>query len=253
LITEIVADESIPSQEVSSIVSIASPVQSLNSQVNYIYDSLSSTSAFYTNLYTILKGNVGDQKIKIFIDNLVLRKDFVAYNSLMDNYDSSFPNYVNINSVITTILDTDNKPYWKEQSTVTEIQKLYTEMNDSFSKAEYDQAILKLNKIKTKAKVVIDGGFTEVNTETNWFNYIFAGVMILILIILLIFLKKKGSKKSNYKKKVSKKNSGSDIFKYYQMTNKPKYMSWVAMSRLEVTAQDNNCNLDEAAEILFEE
>jgi len=214
LITEIVADESIPSQEVSSIVSIASPVQSLNSQVNYIYDSLSSTSAFYTNLYTTLKGNVGNQKIKIFIDNLILRKDFVAYNALLDSYDSAFPNYVNINSVITTILDPDNKPYWKEQSTVTEIQKLYTEMNDSFSKAEYDQAILKLNAIKTKAKVVIGSGFTEVDTQTNWFNYIFAGVMILILVILLIFLKKKGNKKTNYKKKSSKKNSSSDIFKY---------------------------------------
>jgi hypothetical protein len=213
LITALVADGSIPSQEIAGIVSVASPSQSLNSQVSYIYESLSSTSAFYTNLSNNLKGNIGNQKIKIYIDNLILRKDYVLYKNVLETYDSSLPNYSNVDSAITTILDPENKSYWKEQDEVMAVQKLYTEMNSNFSKAEYSQAILKLNTIKLKAKTIIDSGFTEIPVQTNWFNYIFIGFIILILIILLIFIKKKGNKKNSYKKKSLKKKN-DDFLKY---------------------------------------
>ncbi len=213
LITAIVSDESIPSQDTSSIISIASAPQNITSQINYISERLSSTSSFYLKISNNLKGSLGDQKIKIHVDNLVLRKNYVILKDLYEKYDSSFPNYSNLEAVIQTILNPEYRFYWKEIEEVNNIQSLYNDIKEHSQKAQYSQAISKTSILKTKSLKVLEAGFNDQETETDWFYYISIGVIIIILIIFLIILRKRGfSKKKFSKKKTSKKET--DVFNF---------------------------------------
>ena len=203
LVTKIVAEDNIPANEISGLVNLVSPPSSLNSNINYVYESLSSTSSFYSKLYLDLKG---DDKVSIFIDNLKLRMESVKLNDLMTSYDTSFTNYNNLEHAITTILNDEYKPYWKEQSEVDALFRTYNEYNDLVSKAQYSQAIDKVSILKSKSKIIIDSGFIEEEVEQNSvFYYIVISVIIIILIIFLIIIKsKKKPKKQNFTKKTQK-------------------------------------------------
>ncbi len=203
LVTKIVAEDNIPANEISGLVNLVSPPSSLNSNINYVYDSLSSTSSFYSKLYLDLKG---DDKVSIFIDNLKLRMESVKLNDLMTSYNTSFTNYNNLEHAITTILNDEYKPYWKEQSEVDALFRVYNEYKDLVSKAQYSQAIDKVSILKSKSKIIIDSGFIEEEVEQNSvFYYIVISVIIIILIIFLIIIKsKKKPKKQNFTKKTQK-------------------------------------------------
>jgi tetrahydromethanopterin S-methyltransferase subunit B len=213
LVTRFVADESIPSQEVTGIINIISPPQTLNSQVNYISESLSSTSAFYIKISNNLKGSVGNEKMKLYIDNLVLRNDFVIFKNLLEKYDSKIPNYANLESLVNTILDQEYRLLWKEQGDVEIVKKTYNEIKDLSSRAQYSQAISKVPLLRDRAINVINNGFIEVEEEINWLYYFSVGLIIIILIVFLIVIKKKKKNKMVYKKPKSKKQD-LDILKF---------------------------------------
>lgn len=215
LVTKMVADDDIPSQELSGIVNIASPPQGLNSNISLIFERLSSTSAFYTKISNDLKGSSGTAKINLYVDNLSLRKDQVDFKDVFERYDSSFPNFNNLESVVKYILNTENKSYWKEQSEVIAIQKIYEDIQDFSSKAQYSKAMPLITTLKSKSSKVIDSGFVEYEEEVNWFYYVFIGFIVLMLIVFLIIIKRKKTQKSKkYKNKPVNKKNSDDLFNF---------------------------------------
>jgi hypothetical protein len=200
LITKIVADSTISPQDLSSTISIASPISNLNSQITSIYDNLSSTSSFYLNIADDFKGSAGNQKIQMFVDNLILRIEYIKYKENFEKYDSTFPKFSNFQEVVDTILNSEYKSYWKEQSDVLVVQNLYSQIEEDVLNAQYLQANEKTEQLKLKSKNIIDSGFVEIEPESNLFGYIFSGFLILILIVFLIILKKK-KKSKRFRKK----------------------------------------------------
>lgn len=216
LVTRLVADETIAAQEISGIISIVSPPQNLNSQVNYIFESFSSTSAFYSKQSNDLKGVNGDRKIKIYIDNLSLRKESVDLKNLLEKYDPSFPNYSNLDSVVKTILDQQYRTSWVEQAEVENVFKTYNEINELTKNARYSDAITKVSSLKKSALKVLESGLMEEeeNEISSTFYYIFVGVIILMLIVFLIIIKKKSKDRPSVYKKAKTKKERDGLFTY---------------------------------------
>lgn len=218
LITKITSDDKIPPQEVQGVINLVNVPGNLNSSVSSLSESLSSTSSFYGGLHNKLHGREGDNKIKIYVDNLFLRIDYIKLRNSLERHDSTFPNYSNLESVVKTILNPEYRYLWKEQEEVNNVNTLYNDILEHSNKAEYSQALNKVSILKSKSKIILDEGFIEYEEELNWVYYLIVGVSILGLIILLIFLKRKGSNKASsvkkYKVKKKSKEDSLDVFDF---------------------------------------
>lgn len=208
LVTKMVAENNIPAQELPGMINVASPPQGLNSSINLIFERLSSTSAFYTKISNDFKGSSGDLKIKIYVDNFYLRQDFVTYKNHLERYDPSFPNYNNLESVVKTIINPEYKDLWEKQEDVLAVQKIYDDILDLSSKAQYSKATDMIPSLKNKSLTVMDAGFKEQEEEVNWFYYISIAVIVILLIVFLIIIKRKPKNKNiKFKQKVKKKSN----------------------------------------------
>lgn len=216
LITKIVSDENIPLTQKQGTINLVSIPANTESSINNISESLSLTSSFYINLSSNLKGKVGDDKIKLFIDNLKLRIDQKNLINTMTRYDPEFPNYSNLDAVVNLILNPEYRMYWKEQDKVNNINYLNNEIKEYSQKAQYSKALELVSLLKKDSRAVLDSGFKEYEDEINWFYYIFVSFFIVILVIFLIILKKSKKKEftpSKYKQKKIKKEN-NDIFDF---------------------------------------
>ena len=194
----VVADPTMDDSEKRSILDFASVPSSLNSDITLVYNSLSSTVAFYNNIITTSTNTTGEKNLQLFVDNLVSRKDYVIVNTLLEDYDSDFPRYNSLDTVFNTILNPEYKIYWTNQDKVDSLQKNYSELKELYSKGQYTQVIPKVNKAKSYALVILEDGLVEYEDSTSSLAYYLVGGLVLLLIILMfVFRKKKGFKKSN--------------------------------------------------------
>jgi hypothetical protein len=179
-----------------------------------IYDSLSSTSSFYSKIVSDTKDTTGKENMQLYIDNFISRKNLIEVNNLLEKYDSDFLGYDNLEQVINTILDSKYKPYWKNQEDVLKLQEKYSEIKeirDQGNIGSLDNTSIKnkIEQIKYLSLNILDEGYIELEESTsNAYYYAVAGIIIVLIALLIYF----GVKKSSKKKKKSSKKKEIDIF-----------------------------------------
>ena len=198
----VVSDNTMDDSKKRALMDYVAVPSNLNSDVGLIHDSLSSTFGFYNNIIINSSGDTGRKKIQLMIDNLISRKDYVTVKALLGNFDSDFPKYNNLNSVISTILNPDYKIYWKDQDDVDILNQLYSQIKDLQSNSKYTKEVPKIRLAKSKAKTILEQGFVESQNTTNYYIYylISAIVIILLTFFFLFKFKKKGKKKEDSNK-----------------------------------------------------
>ncbi|MDD3178259.1 MAG: hypothetical protein PHR26_01940, partial [Candidatus ainarchaeum sp.] len=87
---EIISSSEIIDSDKSTLINFVSVPANLNSQVNTIYDSLSSTYSFYNKILITSVNVTGENNLSLFIDNFKSRIDFVEINKLLYTFDSDF-------------------------------------------------------------------------------------------------------------------------------------------------------------------
>lgn len=196
--TNLTSDPTIQSNELPILLNYtSSPIT--NSSISSL--NLSSTNNFYKEIYDLLYGSKGNSTIKLYVDNLYLRKDLTELNTKLYSYDSSFKNYQNLDSVVNTILDENNKFLWNEQEQVSELTKIYSEINMHKSKAEYSKALSKFSLLREKSLLILEAGITQEPEKIDYsFYYVLLGFLVLALIVF-IFIKRKSKLSKNIKPK----------------------------------------------------
>ena len=207
-----ISSQDINDSKKSLIISYITLSNNISSTINLIYDSVSSTNEYFSDIEKKVLG-VGENKIETYIQNFRSRKDYIKAKNSLYEYDSYFSSYDNLDSVIKTILNPDYINKWKDQENVKDIKALYSQINQAYSSANYKEVITKSKQIKEKAKEVLDKGFVEEEKETNKFVYIFLGAIILTIIILIVFNKIKNKKKNKPKKEKDFKDLEKDPIK----------------------------------------
>jgi hypothetical protein len=209
----VVSSTELSDDEKRSILNFIAIPNNLNSEITFIYDSLSSTNQFYSDIVTTIENTTNNKGLMLYYNNFLSRQDYVITNSLLYDFDSDFPKYDNLDTVLKIIVAPENKIYWKAQEDVESITSEYTVIKELYSKGQYKDAINKIKSIRTKAKNVLSEGYIEYQEETSKLYYWFAGGIILVIIIIIIV--RKGRAKNNDKSKKDKdyfRGSDDDSF-----------------------------------------
>lgn len=207
---EIISSSEILDSDKSSLINFVSAPNNLNSEINNIYDSISSTYSFYNHILVTSTNVTGENNLLLFIDNFKSRIDYVKANEILYDFDEDFPNYDNLDSVFSTVLNSEYKLYWKNQEDVLKLQKLYSQINSDYSKGEYDNVVTNTSLAKDAAKNIIEDGLIETDVTIDYTNYyVFIGVLVVLLIVVIIISKLK-NKKERKKYISNKKRKSSD-------------------------------------------
>ena len=208
----IVANKQLTNDEKSSILNFIASPTTLNSEVSFIYDSLSSTNTFYSTMVVTTASTTENKGLMIYYNNFISRMDYVTAKSMLYDFDSDFPRYDNLDSVVTVILDSTNRLNWKAQEDADALYSEYTVVKELYSKGDYKNVIPKIKSIKTKAKNILSEGFIEYDTTTSSIYYWLAGGIILVLIIVIISrnIRKKNQEKNKNKKSDDFNRDSSD-------------------------------------------
>ena len=198
----IVANKQLSDDEKRSILNFISAPTTLNSEVSFIYDSLSSTNIFYSNLILATNTTNENKGLMIYYNNFISRMDFVTAKSMLYDFDSDFPRYDNLDSVINVVLDPTNRINWNAQEDVDALYSEYTQIKELYSKGRYKEVIPKIKSIKTKTKNILVEGFIEYDTTTSSLYYWLASGIILVILVVIISrnIRRKNQLKNKQKK-----------------------------------------------------
>jgi len=217
----IVADSALDDIEKRSVLDFISVPNNLNSEINSIYNYLSSTSSFYAIIKEKLTGTVGKNNMQLYIDNLEYRKNFVEIRSLLYNYDPDLPKYSSLDSAVKMILNSEYRLYWKNQELVDDLQIRYSIIQESYAIGGFGNnnlegsikgnnnkvgkgGLSEVSAIKQDVLQILEDGIEEYASTTNPLAYfIVGGVLILLIVLFIIFSrrKRKSSKKLSKSKK----------------------------------------------------
>jgi len=199
----VVASKQLSDEDKRSILSFISAPTTINSEVSFIYDSLSSTNTFYSNLVITTNATTENKGLMIYYNNFISRMDYVNAKASLYNFDSDFPRYDNLNSVVSIILDPTNRLNWKAQEDVDLLYSEYALVKELYSKGRYKEIIPKIKSIKSKSQNILSEGFIEYENTTSSIYYWLAGGIIFVIIIVLI---SRSIRNKNKEKNKSKRN-----------------------------------------------
>jgi len=202
----IVASSDLSDDDKRSILSFISAPTNLNSEITFIYDSLSSTNKFYSDIVLTVGNTTNNKGLMLYYNNFISRQDYVTAKSLLFDFDSDFPKYSNLDSVLQVIVNPDNIIYWQVQDDVTTIISEYTIIKEQYEKGQYKEVIKKIPGIKSKAKNVLAEGYIVYENDTSVLYYWFAGGIIFVIILIIIVRK---IQSRNRKNRPKKKNNDS--------------------------------------------
>lgn len=215
----IVSDSVLDDISKRSVLDFISVPNNLNSEINSIYNYLSSTSSFYANIKEKLTGTVGRNNMQLYIDNLGYRKNFVQVRALLYNYDPDLPKYANLDSAIKMILNSEYRLYWKNQELVDDLQSRYSILQENYAVGKISGSLnnsnnkgddggggglMEMKLIKKNVLLILGDGVEEYTSVTSPVAYFIVGSMLLLLVIVFIIYsrrKRKSSKKLSKSKK----------------------------------------------------
>ena len=202
----IVASDGLSDDDKRSILSFIGAPTSLNSEITFIYDSLSSTNKFYSDIVLTVSNTTNNKGLMLYYNNFLSRQDYVTAKSMLFDFDSDFPKYNNLDSVLQVIIDPTNIIYWQAQDDVGTITSEYTLIKEQYAKGQYKDVIKRLPGIKSKAENVLTEGYVVYQDETSTLYYWFAGGIILVILIIIIVRRINFKNKRNKPKKEKNKN-----------------------------------------------
>ena len=202
----IVASKQLSDEDKRSILGFITPPSSLNSEITFVYDSLSSTNKFYSDIVLTISNTTNNKGLMLYYNNFISRQDYVTAKSMLYDFDSDFPKYDNLDSVLQVIVNPENKIYWQAQDDVDSITSEYTIIKEQYSKGQYKDVITKIKSIKAKAKNVISEGYVVYQEKTSTLYYWFAGGIVFVIIIIIIARKIIAKNQKNKGKKERNKD-----------------------------------------------
>ena len=182
----IVASTQLSDEDKRSILGFITPPSSLNSEVTFIYDSLSSTNKFYSDIVVTISNTTNNKGLMLYYNNFISRQDYVTAKSMLYDFDSDFPKYNSLDNVLQVIVDPENIVYWKAQEDADAITSEYTIIKEQYTKGKYKDVINKIKSIRIKAKNVLSEGYVIYEEKTSTLYYWFAGSIAFIIIIIII-------------------------------------------------------------------
>ncbi len=202
-ITEAIVSDSEVDENTKMIISgyISAP-PNLSKDISNIQERLSSTNFFYSEIINnFLK--IGENNSAIVAkNNFLSRQDYVQVVDLLYTYDSDLKN--TLDNIVLGILDDNRYPYWKDKTTLSNLERNYQEIQNLLNRKRYSETIQKIKLLKSQAIKLEKEGFVDMSDVKQSYDYYVVVSVLILIVILFVVIKPK--KKNKTKTKVLKKN-----------------------------------------------
>jgi hypothetical protein len=190
---DIASSDSLDTNEKSQLIGLLNPFgvsQTLSS-------SVSSYAALAADNRQKIETEYAGYPVKVAafeaeLENRLLRSQ--AYNSIYseDPFLKKNTRYDSLADAAATILDANNKPFWKDQSNVLKLDAIWPKILDHFSKKNYETALEFSGSAKQLVKKIDEEGTKDASQENQGLmgNIVFGLGIVLIVIVLFLFFQK---------------------------------------------------------------